>query len=102
MSRYNNKGRENTSHKQPLVLHVYGQESPHEPARIVGNREALLTLQQLLTAVLERPYESETTAMFFGADGEGYWLTIVLNDADWQSNSWQKMELPYWYRSDAR
>lgn len=84
-----------TVRHQPLVLHVYGQEDSHEPAKIVGNKDALVALWEMLTVIVQKQWAESSTAEFFAADGEGYLLTIELNNDDWQSEKWQKMASPY-------
>lgn len=80
--------------RHPLVLHIYGQEESHDGVLVLGNKGALIALQEMLALILEGKDES-STAQFFTADGEGYLLTVEQNDTDWQSESWQSIELPY-------
>lgn len=91
MRKYMNRRRR----QQPLVLHVYGQQDSHEPVKIVGNKGALEALWEMLTVIVQQQWDESSTDEFFTADGEGYLLTIELNDDDWQSETWQKMALPY-------
>lgn len=69
-------------------LHIYGQQSWHGDAYIIGNKEALLGLREGIDRALNENKGAHTQ---FAADGEGYNLFVVCTN-DEQIN---KMMLPY-------
>jgi hypothetical protein len=87
---------------QPKMCHVHGQHGPHGEAKIVMNRDALLALIEKANLLLE-PTEgpgkvievSINVPNLYAADGEGFELFLVLDDNDWQSDSWQERTIPY-------
>ena len=79
--------------KEPPVIHIHAQEAWHDEAYLVGNRKALEKLKELIEQALKN--ENTANSVFYVADGEGFDLHVVLDDNDWQSESWQKAELPY-------
>ena len=58
------------------VLHIYGQDSPHDACFLLGTREALLALREALDQVLAQEGPKAARVDTFTADGEGY-ATIV-------------------------
>lgn len=69
-------------------LHIYGQQSWHGDAYIIGNEQALLALRNGIDKALSEAKNAHTQ---FAADGEGYNVFVVCTN-DGQIN---KMMLPY-------
>lgn len=67
------------------LLNIYGQQSYHTEARIIGNTQGLLELRNLIDKAIENKVAvSDTTEdCIFPSDGEGYELTIVCSDDKW-------------------
>lgn len=65
----------------PNVLHLYGQDTYHGEAQIVGTRDALINLRDMLDVVLKTDssphYKITCTVEFFANDGEGYEVTVA-------------------------
>jgi hypothetical protein len=74
------------------LVHIYGQKIWHDDVFIIANREGLLALQKAISEALEK---GKGVAEVFVADGEGYNVEILLNDADWPSDVWDSLVLPY-------
>lgn len=77
------------------LLHVYAQPWEHSDAWLVGNREGLTALRDALNRALASETTEPAGCLQFVADGEGYACFIVPNDADWQTEKWQKLYRPY-------
>lgn len=74
------------------LLHIYGQQHEHDSVFIVGNTSGLETLRQALgDAVVSRRGGKEVSV----ADGEGFAIRVLCQDADWQSDTWTKLAVPY-------
>jgi len=74
------------------LLHVHASESYHDDAYLVMNRSALNKLRQMLDTAIA---SGHIAIEFTPKDGETYPLHIVLDDSDWQSDSWQKRAIGY-------
>jgi len=72
-------------------LHVYPQETWHDEAYIVGDREALLILRALIDQAL-RPGPGTEEVELFAGDGEGYAIHVVNLEGD---EGWNKIAVPY-------
>lgn len=55
------------------VLHLYAQKEPHSTARIIGSKDQLIKLRDLLDHCIKH---GPTAGCFFTTDGEEYTLTI--------------------------
>lgn len=82
---------ENNKNSLPLI-HIYPQTYNHEPIFIVSSRDGLLQLQKTINEALEK---GEGESILISADGEGYECKIIMNNENWQSPFWQRMQLPY-------
>lgn len=60
------------------LLHIYAQEFWHSPAEIMGSREALKALRDVIDTALLTGQESHSKAM--AVDGEGYSVIINIRD----------------------
>lgn len=61
------------------TLHVFGQYDSHQPAKIVGTREALEQLHRALSRIVgETKSYNHTTSTFAPSDREDYLLTIIM------------------------
>ena len=74
------------------VLHLHAQRTWHDEAYIVANRAALVTLKSRIEVTLQ---QGKACGTFVPTDGEEFHLHILLDDANWQSESWQRRALPY-------
>lgn len=70
------------------LLHIYAQSYQHQPAVIIGNREALELLHEAIDRAI-RGHDNEAVA--FAKDGEGYGAIVLLTDDD----EFRKTPLPY-------
>ena len=70
-------------------LQVYAQHSHHHESFIVGNKQALIELRDLIDQAIK---EGEAMGDFFPSDGEGYQLYISLVNDEHTLNS---LEMPY-------
>jgi len=67
------------------LLHIYGQEAWHDEAYLVGNRQALKALRDALTMLVDRDeVKAAVDIEVFANDGEGYSLSVVLDDSPWE------------------
>ncbi len=73
-------------------LHIYGQDSWHSEAAIVGNRAALENLIHALQLALEMDAGSEFAIEAFVNDGEGYNCKVIRLENDVQ---WDELATPY-------
>ena len=76
----------------PPLLHMHGQPSWHTEAYVLGNRDGLLALRAAIDAALG---QGEGVADVMVADGEGYSLFAMLEDAPWDSPAWERVAVPY-------
>ncbi|MFJ6413376.1 hypothetical protein ACIQLG_11370 [Terribacillus saccharophilus] len=73
-----------------LHLHVYAQHSNHQESFIVGNKEALLELRNLIDKALMQG--TAASGKFFSSDDEGYEVYVgMVNDED----VFNSLEMPY-------
>lgn len=75
--------------ESPNFLHIYGQQSWHQDAFIVGNRAAL---EQLYKGIGEALQHGEKREVFFPVDGEGYNLYISCVEDDFD---FEQLDAPY-------
>jgi len=76
----------------PPLLHIHGQPSWQDEAYILGNRAGLLALRTAIDAALEH---GEGVAEVMVADGEGYSVFAMWEDARWDSPAWERLAVPY-------
>ena len=81
----------NDAKKAPL-LHFYPQRYPHDDVVIVSNREALLRLKECIDRTLAN---GEAECIAETVDFENYRIKILLNDEDWKTDFWQRIQLPF-------
>lgn len=83
------------------ILNIYGQESYHTEAKIIGNREGLEALRQAINGALNLPRGKTSTAQFkeplFASDGEGYEVIVEMHNDRWglkggENSFWNKEE----------
>lgn len=78
------------SWKHQLYLHVYAQHTNHQESFIVGNRQALLELRNLIDQALIEG--KAASGGFFSSDDEGYEMYVAtIKDED----VFQSLEMPY-------
>lgn len=74
------------------LMHIYAQDSWHQPATIVGNRAALERLVETIQSALDTGQGSTFELETFANDGEGYEVRVmVINDTD----MWAQIATPY-------
>lgn len=71
----------------PNSLHIYAQRYQNDDAQIIGTKDALINLRDLLTARIDRTLIGNT--VFFTNDGEGY--TVMIEEVD----SIETLDVPY-------
>lgn len=78
------------------LLHLHAQPHEHGMAFIVGNREALEHLSQLIVAALARP-DTAGAEDFMASDGEGYDVYVLRVDSPWgdETGYWHNARVPY-------
>ena len=71
------------------ILNIYGQESCHADARIIGNRGGLEALKAAINRALtygksttERYVKNGDTALY-ASDGEGYEVIVEMHNDNW-------------------
>jgi hypothetical protein len=92
----------------PALLHLYSGETWHDEAYIVGNQEGLRRLWMAIGQLIDQdnPYQvvtipdekrnaEEGEKYLYTSDGEGYVLSVVKLNTDWQGEEWQQLKLPY-------
>ncbi|MCF2649694.1 hypothetical protein [Niallia circulans] len=79
-------------HEGPPLLYVFSQRKPHEDVIIVSNKTALLRLKYTIDGALENG-EGDCTGVF--SDFETYDIKIILNDEQYDSEFWQRLQLPF-------
>ncbi len=72
------------------VLHLYAQEYWHNDAHIIGTRDALITLRDVINVALKN-HERESHCSVFAADGEGYRVMVGVAT----EQSMDTLQLPY-------
>lgn len=66
------------------ILNIYGQEAWHSEARIVGNKEGLLELQDtIFRAIRDGEANSSGGLPFYASDGEGYEVIVECHNDEW-------------------
>jgi hypothetical protein len=98
------------------ILNIYGQFDYHSPARIIGNREGLEHLKNTIEQALKscsantniKDEQGKLIDCLFASDGEGYELTIEMNNDEWglsdlepeaKTNFWnQRKNYPFYIR----
>lgn len=78
--------------QDPALLHIHGQPSWHTEAYVLGNRDGLLALRAAIDGALAY---GEGVAEVMVADGEGYSVVAVLEEAAWDSPGWERVAVPY-------
>jgi hypothetical protein len=70
------------------VVHLFSPEVHHDKQGIIGNREGLKALLQVIQKAIE---DDKTDAKFFASDGEGFTLFVKCVPKSREN----KMALPY-------
>lgn len=66
------------------ILNIYGQESWHTNARIVGNKEGLLELRDTINNALQSGKAMTLQSYpLFASDGEGYSVRVECHEDVW-------------------
>ena len=74
------------------LLHVHAQWEWHEPAFILGNKTGLLALRNAIDVAIQ---QGSGRALTMTRDGEEYVIYVLMDNSDWQSESWRQAALPY-------
>lgn len=74
------------------ILHIYAQDSWHQTATIVGNREGLQKLANALNKLLSITSGHAETFETFANDGEGYECRVLWLEHE---ATWQQIATPY-------
>lgn len=73
------------------LLHIYAQDSWHQPVTIVGNREALEQLVEHLQLLLNDGQQGQSFEAFVN-DGEGYDVRLLMIE---HPDTWERIATPY-------
>ncbi|MBD7937613.1 ankyrin repeat domain-containing protein [Cytobacillus sp. Sa5YUA1] len=82
----------------PPLLYIYSQKEPHQDVLIVSNKAALLRLKESIEHALKSG-EGDCTGVF--SDFETYGIKIILNDEQYDSEFWQRLQLPFFEVDDS-
>ena len=74
------------------VLKIFGSAFWHDTVTIVGNKESLIRLRNLIDRSLKEGYDLDE---FMETDGEGYNVEIKLHDEDFGSSEWDGLPMHY-------
>ncbi|RIV26406.1 hypothetical protein D2Q93_04340 [Alicyclobacillaceae bacterium I2511] len=77
---------------RPNLLHLHAQQEWHQPAFILGNKAGLLALRNTIDTAIQ---QGSSHALTMTRDGEKFDLYVLMDDTDWQSESWRKAAVPY-------
>jgi hypothetical protein len=83
--------------KAPAIVHFYPQYDNHTEVFLVGNRDGLFALKKAIEKCLSQKAIGNNikNVELSCQDGEGFSCYIVHLSEDWQSPTWQQLELPY-------
>ena len=86
--------------KPMKILNIYGQETYHCDAKIIGNREGLEALKQTIDDTLRvfggRSTTSNDKEPLFASDGEGYEIVVEMHNDEWGNKD------GFWYKEESR
>lgn len=77
-----------------MKLHLYAQQLWHDPAWIVGDKQALYELREAIDHAIK---DGNTCLEFETSDGEGYSLYVA--ELGSKEMAWEQLDLPYTDRS---
>jgi hypothetical protein len=77
----------------PKLLHIYWLDAKGGECFVVGNRAGLLALRHAIQTAIEKG--KNVGEQVAAADGESYKVTIIMENSHLDSDSWQRMALPY-------
>ena len=86
------------------ILNIYGQESYHMDARIIGNTEGLTELRDTINnALMSGKAKTLQRVPLFASDGEGYSVLVECHNDEWgceapKDSYWNKEESYPQYR----
>lgn len=72
----------------PGLIHIHGQQFPHDDVLIVGNREGLLRLRNAIDMAINGTMNDVEVMT---QDGECYYLYVRMNDNNWQNDLMRKL-----------
>lgn len=75
------------------LAHLHAQESPHDEAYLIADRAALFEIMRAIGEALGTG--NPAMATLYTADGEGFDLVVVKEDAAMGTGWWQEGALPY-------
>ena len=76
----------------PDILHIHAQQEWHQPAFVLGNKAGLLALRNTIDTAIQ---QGSGRVLAMTQDGEEYGIYVLMDDTDWQSESWKKAAVPY-------
>jgi hypothetical protein len=74
------------------ILHVHSQESPHDDAWLVGNREGLLVLKRAIEQALNITHGDGEVS---DAQGNPFEIRVLFITDPPEADSWKRAALPY-------
>jgi len=71
----------------------------HMDVEIVGNKEGLIALRNVINAalLLDRASTTNNARPLYSSDGEGYIIKVISNNDDWHSPFWSEHP-PFYHR----
>jgi len=84
------------------ILNVYGQQSYHTEAKIIGNREGLEALSRAILRALADSNSStqEEREPLYASDGEGYEVIVEMNNEHWGLKNGKLIDT-FWNRKES-
>lgn len=76
-------------------LHIYAQQAWHDPAFVIGNREALICLRDAINSALKNGLDDQSNNLgqeYFTSDGEGYPVIVLVEE---NNKKWIDYAVPY-------
>jgi hypothetical protein len=74
------------------IIKIFGANAWHDNVSIIGNKEALEKLKQLIDSALEHGFSKDE---FMESDGEGFNIEIAINNHLFDSDEWIKFPVHY-------
>lgn len=80
--------------EEPVRLaHLHAQESEHDEAYLLANDAAMLEIMRAMGEAYGT--KGAAIAKLMTADGDGFELVVICENAPWGSDVWKLAKLPY-------
>ncbi len=74
------------------VIKVFGAKQWHDTVSIIGNKEALIRLKNVIENAIKNEYSIDE---FLESDGEGYNIEVKLHEGGFYSDKWNNIPVHY-------